>query len=249
MEDQGRPILAQRDPLLENRAGLERTPFLGGPGVYCISAARGVIRCETGKDRPNEVATAHYRRPRDLSRQSLFSGNPDHGLRRSGQPRRRRGCDLSPQKLSVSRRREHSSGSCLCGRSSARAKRLHTCLSQRAVRFKLDENLPVEASERLREAGYDAMSVLDQGLGGAPDRDLAAVCVSEGRALLTFDTDFANIRAYPPGEHAGLIVFRLPAQDKGSLLSVLERLIRVLSETSPRGRLWIVERDRIRIRE
>lgn len=41
------------------------------------------------------------------------------------------------------------------------------------MRFKLDENLPEDASQRLREAGFDAISVLDQSMGGADDRDLA----------------------------------------------------------------------------
>lgn len=117
------------------------------------------------------------------------------------------------------------------------------------MRFKLDENLPAEASIRLRESGYDAMSVLDQKLGGAVDQEIAQVCRAEARALLTFDTDFANIRAYPPNDHAGLIVFRLLTQEKDHLLWVLEKLIRVFETASPAGQLWIVEEDRIRIRE
>ena len=34
------------------------------------------------------------------------------------------------------------------------------------MRFKLDENLPVEAAEFLRSAGHDARTVLEQGMGG-----------------------------------------------------------------------------------
>ena len=117
------------------------------------------------------------------------------------------------------------------------------------MKFKVDENLPAEASLRLREAGFDALSVLEQSLGGATDQDLARICGSEGRTLLTFDMDFANIRAYPPGNHAGLIVFRLITQEKSHLLSALEKLIPILRTASPKGRLWVVEEDRIRIRE
>jgi hypothetical protein len=29
---------------------------------------------------------------------------------------------------------------------------------------------------------------------------------------MTFDTDFADIRQYPPGSHAGIVVFRLEDQ-------------------------------------
>jgi hypothetical protein len=40
------------------------------------------------------------------------------------------------------------------------------------VRFKVDENLPRESTRLLLNAGHDAMSVLDQSLGGTPDPDL-----------------------------------------------------------------------------
>jgi predicted nuclease of predicted toxin-antitoxin system len=42
------------------------------------------------------------------------------------------------------------------------------------MRFKVDENLPVEVADSLRQAGYDTATVI------------------------TLDTDFADIRAYPP---------------------------------------------------
>ncbi|HMO51489.1 MAG TPA: DUF5615 family PIN-like protein [Kiritimatiellia bacterium] len=58
--------------------------------------------------------------------------------------------------------------------------------------FKLDENLPAEACQLLRNAGHDALSVLDQHLGGAPDSHVAAVCLAESRTFITLDTDFAN---------------------------------------------------------
>lgn len=37
------------------------------------------------------------------------------------------------------------------------------------MQFKTDENLPMEVTELLRTAGYGAMSVLEQGLGGESD--------------------------------------------------------------------------------
>lgn len=48
------------------------------------------------------------------------------------------------------------------------------------MQFKVDENLPVEATELLRHAGYDAMSVFDQQLVGELDRNIATVCQDEG---------------------------------------------------------------------
>ncbi|MCX7002794.1 MAG: DUF5615 family PIN-like protein [bacterium] len=74
------------------------------------------------------------------------------------------------------------------------------------MRFKIDENLPLEACRLLTHAGHDAVSVLDQQLVGCPDRELAAVCQAESRVLITLDTDFSNILIYPPGNTPGMIV-------------------------------------------
>ena len=96
------------------------------------------------------------------------------------------------------------------------------------MRFKVDENLPVEVAELLREAGYDATTVLEQRHGGSADPRLAALCQRESRVLVTLDLDFADIRAYPPAEFPGLIVLRLGRQDKPYVLSVVTRLTQML---------------------
>ena len=67
------------------------------------------------------------------------------------------------------------------------------------MRFKIDENLPAEFAEILRKAGFDAVTVMEQGLNGEPDPRIIEVCQREERAFATLDTDFSNIRAYPPG--------------------------------------------------
>ncbi len=117
------------------------------------------------------------------------------------------------------------------------------------MQFKTDENLPVEVTELLRSAGYDAMSVLEQGMGGKSDPYLVEMCIREERALITLDTDFADIRAYPPSEAAGYIVLRLHRQDKQSVLEIMERLIPMLGQEPLQHRLWIVDEQKVRIRE
>ena len=115
------------------------------------------------------------------------------------------------------------------------------------MRVKLDENLPVEAAELLREAGHDAVTVLEQGMGGEPDPNVAAVCQRERRALVTLDTDFADIRTYPPAEHPGLIVLRLRQQDKPHVLDVLRRTLPLMDTEPLDGHLWTVGEERVRV--
>jgi predicted nuclease of predicted toxin-antitoxin system len=116
------------------------------------------------------------------------------------------------------------------------------------MKFKIDENLPVEVAEVLRQAGYEAATVHDQNMVGEIDRTLALVCQSEQRALITLDTDFADIRTYPPGQYAGLVVLRLKQQDKGSVLRVVARLVKALATEELERYLWIVDEKRIRVR-
>jgi len=116
------------------------------------------------------------------------------------------------------------------------------------MKFKIDENLPLEFAQVLRSAGYDAATVVEEELSGAADPDVLSACWSEDRAIVTLDVDFADIRLCPPEETPGIIVFRVRSQDKQHLLSCLHRVIPFLEKESLKGRLWIVEEDRIRIR-
>ncbi len=116
------------------------------------------------------------------------------------------------------------------------------------MKFKVDENLPVEVARLLQASGFDAITVLEQDLGGRPDSNIAQVCQQENRILVTIDLDFADIRAYPPAEFPGLIVMRLSRQDKFHVLDVCQRLIHVFDREQIEQRLWIVEDHRLRIR-
>lgn len=115
-------------------------------------------------------------------------------------------------------------------------------------KFKVDENLPIEVAELLASAGHDAVTVGDQRMVGQPDTNVAVVCQREGRAVVTLDLDFADIRAYPPGDYASIIVFRLARLDKPRVLSVAQRLLSVFEQEPLAGKLWIVEETSVRVR-
>lgn len=116
------------------------------------------------------------------------------------------------------------------------------------LRFKVDENLPLEVAEHLRDGGYDAASVQEEALQGAMDDDLIDICLKEQRILVTLDLDFADIRVYPPQNYPGLIVLRLHKQDKISLLKVWQRTVPLLDKEPIEQRIWIVDESHIRIR-
>lgn len=70
--------------------------------------------------------------------------------------------------------------------------------------FKLDENLSPSLAAIFLSAGHDAHSITDQQLNGQPDDRVIEVRQRELRALVTLDTDFSNILAYPPSRFSGI---------------------------------------------
>ena len=116
------------------------------------------------------------------------------------------------------------------------------------MKLKIDENLPADCAVILRDAGLEADTVFDERLVGADDSVIASRSRAEDRILATLDLDFSNIRAYPPSQHAGIIVLRPKRQGKRIVLMLMGRLILALANRAPAGELWIVEVDRIRFR-
>jgi len=116
------------------------------------------------------------------------------------------------------------------------------------MKIKLDENMPVAFAVLLRHAGYDAATVLEEGLTGINDSLLLATSDSEKRILITFDSDFGNIRSYPIGTHSGIVVFRVVDQRWAHLKGTAQMLIDsdVLERLS--GGLAVIDEGRIRIR-
>jgi predicted nuclease of predicted toxin-antitoxin system len=98
------------------------------------------------------------------------------------------------------------------------------------MRFKIDEHLPVEIKELLTHHQHDAVTVPDEDMAGAVDPDVAQACQKEARALVTLDLDFSDIRAYPPEEYQGIIVFRPALQSITTLVRLTARIIPLLDQ-------------------
>jgi predicted nuclease of predicted toxin-antitoxin system len=93
------------------------------------------------------------------------------------------------------------------------------------LKLKIDEHLPGEGADLLRASGHDVETALQEGLGGAKDPRVLAACLRESRALVTLDTDFANIVVYPPSGAAGLVVLRPSRQSKPAVLRPIASLL------------------------
>lgn len=116
------------------------------------------------------------------------------------------------------------------------------------MRFKTDEDLPIELTELLRQHQHDALSVQDQRMAGQADSKIARVCQAEDRALVTCDLDFADMRACPPEDDRGIIVLRPAIQSVSSLLRSMNLALPLIDVESLEGCIWVADDHRIRIR-
>lgn len=115
------------------------------------------------------------------------------------------------------------------------------------MKLKLDENLGRTAAALFRSAGHDTQTVPGQSLSGAMDRKVIAVCQTEQRRLVTLDLDFANPLLFDPGQYSGIAVIRLPSRlSHEGLMAACDTLIAGMKKRDIAGRLWIVQRGRIR---
>ena len=94
------------------------------------------------------------------------------------------------------------------------------------IKITVDDDLPRQAVQILRERGYAAASVIEQGMGGWKDPQLWIAIQSEERFLVTADKGFGDIRVYPPGKHFGILLLR---PDEDGIRPVIELLQQVLN--------------------
>jgi predicted nuclease of predicted toxin-antitoxin system len=116
-----------------------------------------------------------------------------------------------------------------------------------AVKFKVDEDLPNDVATVLRGAGFDALSVVEQGLTGTPDKDLFPIVQHEERCLMTADKGFGDVRVYAPGTHCGVVLLRLPRESRAGYIQLAEFMLKTLDLEQAQGSLVVVSPENIRV--
>jgi len=116
------------------------------------------------------------------------------------------------------------------------------------VKLLLDENLSPAHALRLRAAGYDAVAVLEAGLGGRPDEVIRQMALDQGRTLVTIDADFSHLVRFPTENTPGVIWLKPWPPTEAVIQTMLDGALGQLSQKAMAGKLAIVEPGRIRIR-
>ncbi len=120
-----------------------------------------------------------------------------------------------------------------------------------SLRFFCDHCVPREIADTLRQFGCDVELLRDHLPTRAPDADVIAKAQELESILVSLNGDFADIVAYRPEAYGGIVAIQLHDHPETipTLMAGLGRFI--FEHANPndyRGKLFIVEAHRIRIR-
>jgi len=115
------------------------------------------------------------------------------------------------------------------------------------MKIKLDENMPFRLVEVLRRLGHDLDTVPQEGLTGRGDKTVWDAAQATGRFLITQDLDFSDARRFVPGGHCGILLVRLHAPGRDSLLRHVEAAFSQENATAWQGNFVVLTDHKIRI--
>ena len=116
------------------------------------------------------------------------------------------------------------------------------------MRVKVDEDLPTAISQLLRAAGYDALNVLEQRMGGWKDVEVWKTVQAEQRFLVTADKGFGDIRVYPPGTHAGVLILRPDEDGIRPMVELIQQTLNAYTLDILVGTVTVVTPRGVRVR-
>ncbi len=101
---------------------------------------------------------------------------------------------------------------------------------------------------RARRPTWTVEHVSDVGLHGRRDDEIFGWAQARGYVIVTFDEDFADRRAFPVGQHAGVVRLRVWPTTVEEIQTALTRLLSSATDDEIAGALVIIDERKIRIR-
>ena len=109
-----------------------------------------------------------------------------------------------------------------------------------------DENLPGAVIAALREWAIDGLRVAPR----TSDAEIAELAKREGCVLLTLDSDFANVLAFPPSAFGGILRVKIDPPFVSVVIPALKRVFDAFPTADRfRGKLVIAEASTFRVWE
>ncbi|MDZ7292078.1 MAG: DUF5615 family PIN-like protein [candidate division KSB1 bacterium] len=115
------------------------------------------------------------------------------------------------------------------------------------MKFLVDMGISPKSADFLRSLGYDAVHLLDQGLGRLPDPDILEKARMEGRVLLTHDLGFGELVAASGTQLPSVIIFRLNNMKPERVDQYLREIISKHQDALVQGVIMSVTEGKIRV--
>lgn len=96
------------------------------------------------------------------------------------------------------------------------------------VKFHLDEHVASAVASGLQRRGFEVTTTAQVDLMGASDEEQLSFAMSEGRVLVTHDSDFVELH-HQGMHHAGIAFCRQRSRSAGDILRALILIGEVLS--------------------
>lgn len=116
------------------------------------------------------------------------------------------------------------------------------------MKFLADMGISMATVRALREAGYEVIHLLEEGLCGLPDPEILEKARMEGRVLLTCDLDFGDLLAASGDSLPSVILFRLSDYTPAFLNPRLMEVLATRRDDLEQGAIVIVQDNRFRVR-
>jgi predicted nuclease of predicted toxin-antitoxin system len=117
------------------------------------------------------------------------------------------------------------------------------------LRFLIDNALSPVVARLLRLAGHDAVHLRERNLHAATDAVVFELAAAEGRALVSADTDFAQILAHRGASRPSLILFRSSrARRPEAQADLLLTRLAEIAERIEAGSIVVFDEARVRVR-
>lgn len=114
------------------------------------------------------------------------------------------------------------------------------------MRCIVDECTGPAVAQWLRQQQHDVLSVCEQSRG-VDDDTLPAIAVREKRVIITNDKDFGEMVFRERRPHCGVILLRLADERAGTKVTVIERLMRSLTQEQIANSFVVATDDLVRI--
>jgi len=112
----------------------------------------------------------------------------------------------------------------------------------------LDESIPKSVKEWLKRKGFTTTSVSETNLKGARDRDIAKYAQKNKMAILTMDTDFAQIYYHTlPKDTFTVIVIKAKPATPLNIIETLRTAQKRINLHEIQDKLVIITKKKIRI--